>query len=88
MEAGPLAELAVPGLERLGGGRVLDDVVDPRSDLVHLLEVGELHRAGQALGRHVGVLALGEPHQQLADDVGPAVHHQVAVGHAAGGQQW
>ena len=28
VEARPLAQLAVPGLERLGGGRVLDDLVD------------------------------------------------------------
>ena len=44
VEARALAELAVVGLERLGGARVVDDRVDARADLLHLLEVGELHR--------------------------------------------
>ncbi len=29
VEAGPLAQLAIPGLERFGGGLVLDDGIDP-----------------------------------------------------------
>src|SRR3546814_14979379 len=40
VEARSLAELAVPGLEPLRRGRVLDDGVDPSADLLHLLEVG------------------------------------------------
>ncbi len=48
------------------------------SDLLHLLEVGELHRAPDALGREIGVLALAlDAHEQLADDVGPAVVDEV-----------
>ena len=76
MEAGPLAELAVVRLERLGGVRVVDDRLDPRADLLHLLEVGQLHRVHQALGRHV-TLAAAESDQQLADDVGPAVVDEI-----------
>ena len=42
VEARPLAELAVPRLQRLGGRRVLDDGVDAGPDLVHLLVVAVL----------------------------------------------
>ena len=51
VEAGPLAELPVPGLEGFGGRRILDDVVHPRPDLLHLLEVGQLHHGWPGPGR-------------------------------------
>src|SRR5581483_10615213 len=37
VEGWALAELAIPGLERLGRRLVLDDLVHARADLVHLL---------------------------------------------------
>ena len=42
MEARPLAELAVPGLELCRGLAIADDGVDPRADFLHLFEVGIL----------------------------------------------
>ena len=53
VEARPLAELAVVRLQRLGRVRVVDDRVDAGADLLHLLEVGELDRLGQAARRRV-----------------------------------
>ncbi len=76
MEARSLAELAVVRLERLGGVRIVDDRLDPRADLLHLLEVGQLHGGGQPLGGHVA-LAVAEADQQVADDVGPAVVDEI-----------
>ena len=49
VEAGPLAQLPVPGLQLGGGVRVGDDRVDPRPDLAHLLEVGVLEVGQQVL---------------------------------------
>ena len=48
VEARPLAELAVPRLERVRRLRVGDDGVDPGADLGHLLVVAVLERAGPA----------------------------------------
>src|SRR3954452_5148764 len=41
IEGRPLAELAVPGLQRLCRGRVLDGGVHPRAGLGHLLEASK-----------------------------------------------
>ena len=43
MEAGPFAELPVPGLERLSGVRVVNNGLGPGANLIHLLEVEQLH---------------------------------------------
>ena len=51
VEARPLAQLPVPGLERLRGLRILDDRVDARTDLVHLLVIGVLVRGEHVLER-------------------------------------
>ena len=45
VEAGPLAELAVPGLQVLGRVGSSTICVDPPADLLHLLEVGVLEGA-------------------------------------------
>ncbi len=80
VEARPLAELAVPGLEALGGGGVSHDLVDARADLFHLLEVGVFEGAQHALGREL----LGRERQDLAAhparDVGPTVLREVFFG--------
>jgi hypothetical protein len=75
VEARPLAELAVPRLQRLGGVRVVDDRLHARADRLHLLEVGQLDRLGRVGTR--GDRTLAHHDQQLADDVGPAVVDQV-----------
>ena len=41
VKARTLAEIAIPGFERLGGGAIGDDLIDPGPDLVHLGEVGQ-----------------------------------------------
>ncbi len=61
VEAGPLAELVVLGLQRLGGGRVLDHAVHPGADLLHLLEVGQLHQVGRDRRRLAGLGAACAP---------------------------
>ena len=50
VEAGPLAELPVPRLESGGGGWIGDDVIDPSTDLIHLLKVEQLHQFALFLG--------------------------------------
>ena len=77
VEAWPLAELAVPGLEVLRRRRIADDRVDAGADLLHLLVIGVLERGQHALARP---LLLGQRQDALADaarQVGPAVLHQV-----------
>ncbi len=82
VEAGPLAQLAVPGLERLGDVRVGDDLVDAPTDLLHLLVVAVVVGPQQTFGAEV---AVGDrPVADALGDVGPAVHHQVGVGEPAG----
>ena len=81
VEAGPLAELAVPGLEGLRGLGVARRSRRPGrgsapSSRSRPSPSGPRCRRRQ---RHSAIL---QPHDQLADDVGPAVHHQVLVGHA------
>ena len=77
MEARAFAELPVVGLERFGRVRVVDDRVDPGPDLLHLLEVGEFHRLGERRRGEGLTLGIPQPDQQVADDVGPAVVHEV-----------
>jgi hypothetical protein len=50
VEARPLAELAVPRLERLGGLRVVDELVDPRADLVIFSKSGAPSSPGEVSG--------------------------------------
>ena len=64
VETRPLAQLAIPRLERLGGGRVVDDLVDPSPDLGHLLVVALVVRPLQRLGRELRVRSL----EQLVAD--------------------
>jgi hypothetical protein len=79
VEGGPLAELAVPGLQRIGGLGVFHGLVAARADLVHLLEVGDLRAQHDLV--HVEIAGILAPvHERDADapgDVGPAVGHQV-----------
>ena len=49
VEARPLAELPVPGLERRRRDRVFDDGVHTGAHLVHLLVVGQHHQFGAFL---------------------------------------
>ena len=80
VEARPLAELAVPGLQRLGGGRVLDDRVDARADLLHLLKsASSISSAALFASSVAGSRLARRRRQQVADDVGPAVADQVLV---------
>ena len=51
VEAGPLAEVAVPGFERLCGGAVGDDVGDAGPDLLHLGEVRQFRCRARARRR-------------------------------------
>src|SRR5690606_10722107 len=85
-EAGPLAQLAVPGLEPLGGGGIFDDLVDPRPDAVHLHVVGFAVGQGDRLRIELGPLAELRDHcvPDALGDVGPAVLDQVYFGEPAG----
>lgn len=88
METGPFAEVAVPRFERLGGGGVGDDRVDPRPDLVHLGEVGQLDVAAALLGIREAIDAqLVVTHdRKLAGDARPGVGDQILVGLPSGGE--
>ena len=79
VEARPLAELAVPGLEaaaRSPGPRTTSST--RRSDLLHLLEVGLLERR-QHVRRRCGRLRRErrDPRADPLGDVRPAVHDEV-----------
>jgi len=87
VEARPLAELAVPRLERVGGRGVLHDRVDARADLLHLQEVGGLEHLGDRLGRQVRVAFAHGDGEQLAGDVGPAVGDEILFGPPARGER-
>ena len=43
VKTGAFTELAIVGFERLGSALILDDCIDSSSDLLHLLEISELH---------------------------------------------
>src|SRR6201989_1233807 len=84
VEAGPLAQLAVPRLELARRVRVPHYRVGAATDLLHLLEVGllvggEHRRRAERLRRQ-----RGDPGADPAGDVGPAVLHQVLVRGPAG----
>ena len=83
-EGGPLAHVAVPGLQLLRRFRVRDDGVDPCADLVHLLEVGDLVGAFPLLGRYVTVAVAGDQLLVQACAAGPAVVDQVLLDVTAG----
>src|SRR5579875_490399 len=76
MKAGSLAELPVVGLQRLGGGLVLDDCLDAPADLLHIEEVG-------ALARLHAFRAAQARAADGANDAGPSVVDQVHVLRAA-----
>ena len=86
VEARSLAEVAVPRLERLGGGGVGHDRVDSGADLLHLGEVGQIHCAQTFFVRHSFDAVLPH-HEELLDDARPRVVDQVLVGVAAGREQ-
>ena len=83
MEAGPLAEVAVPGLERLCGCAVRHDVVNAGPDLLHLREVRDFDVARDGIARCVGVAAHD---RKLAGDARPRVGNQILLGLPAGGE--
>ncbi len=83
MEAGPLAELAIPGLERRSGDGILDDFIDARAHLVHLLVVREHHQFGalrtaESPTKLARRLFRGDS-GQVAENVCPAVMDEVFV---------
>ena len=78
VEGRPLAELAIPGLQRLGGGRIGDGFVDARADAVHLLKVGDFHEHRRLALREFGcAVGLLRRDAEVAEDVGPAVVDEV-----------
>ncbi|MEZ4333183.1 MAG: hypothetical protein R3F35_15590 [Myxococcota bacterium] len=79
VEARSLAELAIPGLERLGRLRIAHDPIDARPDRLHLAEVGELDLEDERLGRARRAVAPGQHARQVAHDVGPTVAHEIDV---------
>ena len=76
VEARALAELAVVGLEAFGGHGVLDVLVHPASDRLHLLEISKFHPGGDLFGRSTEVPTRRQP-GEIPDDVGPAIVHEV-----------
>ena len=75
VETGPLAVIAVPGLQGFGGGPVGDNRIDPRPDFLHFGEIREFGRLG-----------VPPHHGELLGDAGPRVVDQILVGFAAVGE--
>src|SRR3546814_3327133 len=71
------SDLAVPGFQSLGRLLVGDDIVDPGADLVALTKVGKLGEARQFLGRDRRRILRHPGRHHVAEEVGPAVMHQV-----------
>ncbi len=73
-----LAHEAVVGLERLGGGRILDDLGHEAAQPLHDLEVLFLSERHDLLDRHRrGIVARGDPGSQVPSELGPEVAHQI-----------
>ena len=83
VEAGALAEVAIPGLERRRGGAIGDDLIDSCPDLFHLGEIRELDVAGPLLGVHRPIRVMAH-HGKLAGDARPGVGDQILLGLSAG----
>ncbi len=77
VEARPLAERLVPGLERVRRGLVFDDRIDAGADLLHLAVVGLLDDLQRLLHRGDRLLLSARRQQDLAKKTGPAVLHQI-----------
>src|SRR5215475_13686925 len=77
VEARALAELAVPRLELLCGAGVLDDRVDPGTDLAHLLEVRVLEVGQQVTEARRRRTRRGEPAADALGQVGPTVVYEI-----------
>src|SRR3546814_3411116 len=74
------SDLAVPGFQSLGRLLVGDDIVDPGADLVALTKVGKLGEARRFLGRDRRRILRHPGRHHVAEEVGPAVMHQVDLG--------
>src|SRR5271154_1204115 len=84
IEGRPLAELPIPGLERLGRLGVGYGLIDTRANLVHLDEVGKLGLQGLVLRLFFGgVFTQRETDRQVAENLRPAVVHQVDLDRGA-----
>src|SRR5208283_5864429 len=81
-----LAELTIPGLQCVGSRLVLYHFVHPPADLVHLLEIRQLHQASHLFrrGRIVGFRLPRQNRTEVADNVGPSVADEVLLLAAAG----
>src|SRR5215510_2283509 len=84
MKAGALAELTIPRLELLRGFVVLHDRVDPRANLLHLLEVRFLESSSHRLDRALFLRDRPDPLADAPAEVRPAVLHEIDRGAAAG----
>ena len=75
----PLAREAVPGLQRVGGSRILDHGGHPSAQALHHLVVHHFAPRRERLGRELGPplgLQLGG---QVATDLGPEVAHEIRL---------
>ncbi len=87
VKARPLAELPVVRLQRFCNLAVLDHLVDARTHLLHLLEIGEFHQLvdrERLPAPHILLRALSQ--DQVANDLRPPVADQI-LGLIAAGQQ-
>ncbi len=86
MKARALAVARVPGLERFGGSGMLDDVVDPGADVVHLSKVGDLGKSHRVLERHGAFRHLPGGDRLISARVGPHVVDQIHLKRLAADQ--
>ena len=84
VEARPLAELVVPGFQRIRRRLVLDDFVHARAYPLHLLIVGELDQRLRVLDLFARALLAAREQQDVADQICPAIADHVLVEFLAG----
>ena len=87
VEAGSLAELSVPGLQRLGRSRIFHDLVHPGPHLIHFPEVGQFGEFRELLRRQVSVALLRRNMQQVPDNVRPPILHEIDGRKTAGDER-
>ncbi len=76
---GPLALVAIPGLQQLGGGFILDNLIDPAPQAFHNAEIHLFIALRERLLTEFGPALLFQFRGDIAIDLGPDIPDQVLL---------